>query len=31
MVGIVVLSLLGLLSHWSLTRLERLIIPWRHT
>ena len=29
MVGIVVLSLLGLLSHWSLTWLERLIIPWR--
>ena len=29
MVGIVVLSLLGLLSHWSLGRLERLAIPWR--
>jgi NitT/TauT family transport system permease protein len=29
MVGIVVLSLLGVLSHWSLGRLERLIIPWR--
>ena len=31
MVGIVVLSLLGVLSHWALTRLERLVIPWRHT
>ena len=29
MVGIVVLSLLGVLSHWSLGRLERLAIPWR--
>jgi NitT/TauT family transport system permease protein len=29
MVGIVLLSLLGLLSHWLLTRLERLCIPWR--
>ena len=29
MVGIVVLSLLGVLSHWGLTRLERLAIPWR--
>ena len=31
MVGIVILSLLGVLSHWSLTRLERLVIPWRQT
>jgi len=31
MVGIVLLSLLGVLSHWSLGRLERLVIPWRHT
>lgn len=30
MVGIVVLSLLGVLSHWALTRLERLAVPWRH-
>jgi NitT/TauT family transport system permease protein len=30
MVGIVVLSILGLLSHWALTRLERLAVPWRH-
>ena len=29
MVGIVVLSLLGVLSHWSLGRLERAAIPWR--
>ena len=29
MVGILVLSLLGVLSHWSLGRLERLAIPWR--
>jgi len=29
MVGIVLLSLLGLLSHWALTGLERLVIPWR--
>ena len=29
MVGIVVLSLLGVASHWSLGRLERLAIPWR--
>ena len=29
MVGIVVLSLLGVLSHWGLARLERLAIPWR--
>jgi NitT/TauT family transport system permease protein len=28
MVGIVALSLLGLCSHWLLTRLERLAIPW---
>ena len=31
MVGIVVLSLLGVLSHWSLTGIERLVIRWRHT
>jgi NitT/TauT family transport system permease protein len=29
MVGIVLLSLLGLLSHWLLTRLERVAIPWK--
>jgi ABC-type nitrate/sulfonate/bicarbonate transport system permease component len=29
MVGIVVLSLLGVLSHWGLSRLERAAIPWR--
>ena len=29
MVGIVVLSLLGVLSHWGLSRLERFAIPWR--
>ena len=29
MVGIVVLSLLGVLSHWGLGRLERATIPWR--
>jgi ABC-type nitrate/sulfonate/bicarbonate transport system permease component len=29
MVGIVLLSLLGLASHWLLTRLERAAIPWR--
>jgi len=29
MVGIVLLSLLGLASHWLLTRLERVAIPWR--
>jgi NitT/TauT family transport system permease protein len=29
MVGIVVLSVFGVLSHWSLGRLERLAIPWR--
>jgi NitT/TauT family transport system permease protein len=29
MVGIVVLSLLGILSHWGLNRLERVAIPWR--
>jgi NitT/TauT family transport system permease protein len=29
MVGIVVLSLLGVLSHWGLNRLERLAVPWR--
>jgi NitT/TauT family transport system permease protein len=29
MVGIVLLSLLGLASHWALVRLERRCIPWR--
>lgn len=29
MVGIVVLSLLGVLSHWGLGRLERAALPWR--
>ncbi|MBI2205430.1 MAG: ABC transporter permease [Candidatus Rokubacteria bacterium] len=29
MVGIVLLSLLGVLSHWSLNRLERVAISWR--
>ena len=29
MVGIVLLSLLGLVSHWLLARLERVVIPWR--
>jgi NitT/TauT family transport system permease protein len=29
MVGIVVLSLLGLASHWGLSRAERWAIPWR--
>jgi len=29
MVGIVLLSLLGLASHWLLTRLERAVLPWR--
>ncbi|MBI3634931.1 MAG: ABC transporter permease [Candidatus Rokubacteria bacterium] len=29
MVGIVVLSLLGVLSHWGLGRLERWAVPWR--
>ena len=31
MVGIVVLSLLGVLSHWFLTWLERVAVPWKHT
>jgi len=31
MVGIVCLSLLGVLSHWVLTRGERLAVPWRYT
>ncbi|MBI4590615.1 MAG: ABC transporter permease [Candidatus Rokubacteria bacterium] len=31
MVGIVVLSLLGVLSHWFLNWMERAVIPWRHT
>jgi ABC-type nitrate/sulfonate/bicarbonate transport system permease component len=30
MVGIVVLSLLGVISHWGLTRLERAVVPWRN-
>lgn len=30
MVGIVVLSLLGVLSHWALSGLERAVIRWRH-
>jgi NitT/TauT family transport system permease protein len=30
MVGLTVLSLLGLLSHWGLASLERAVIPWRH-
>jgi NitT/TauT family transport system permease protein len=29
MVGIVLLSLLGLASHWLLTRLERRALPWK--
>jgi NitT/TauT family transport system permease protein len=29
MVGIGLLSLLGVLSHWGLGRLERLALPWR--
>ena len=29
MVGIVLLSLLGLASHWLLVRLERTALPWR--
>jgi NitT/TauT family transport system permease protein len=29
MVGIALLSLLGVLSHWLLVRLERAAIPWR--
>ena len=29
MVGIVLLSLLGLTSHWLLVRLERAALPWR--
>ncbi|HYB43706.1 MAG TPA: ABC transporter permease [Candidatus Methylomirabilis sp.] len=31
MVGIAVLSLLGVASHWALSGLERLAIPWKHT
>jgi ABC-type nitrate/sulfonate/bicarbonate transport system permease component len=31
MVGIVCLSVLGVLSHWALTGLERAAIPWRYT
>ena len=31
MVGIVCLSLLGVLSHWVLARCERASVPWRHT
>jgi hypothetical protein len=26
-----VLSLLGVLSHWGLSGLERAVIRWRHT
>lgn len=29
MVGIVLLSLLGVVSHWLLVRLERLAVPWK--
>jgi NitT/TauT family transport system permease protein len=29
MVGIVLLSALGVLSHWGLVALERLLLPWR--
>jgi NitT/TauT family transport system permease protein len=29
MVGIVVLSCLGVSAHWLLARLERLVIPWK--
>lgn len=29
MVGIVLLSLLGVLSHWGLGWLERMAVPWR--
>jgi ABC-type nitrate/sulfonate/bicarbonate transport system permease component len=29
MVGIVLLSALGVLSHWGLVALERLVLPWR--
>jgi ABC-type nitrate/sulfonate/bicarbonate transport system permease component len=29
MVGIVLLSALGVLSHWGLVALERVVIPWR--
>jgi NitT/TauT family transport system permease protein len=29
MVGIVVLSLLGVGSHWALSALERVVIPWK--
>jgi len=31
MVGLLVLSVLGVLSHWSLDRIERFVLPWRHT
>ncbi|HXH84489.1 MAG TPA: ABC transporter permease subunit, partial [Candidatus Tectomicrobia bacterium] len=31
MVGIVLLSLLGVGSHWLLARVERLAIPWKET
>jgi ABC-type nitrate/sulfonate/bicarbonate transport system permease component len=31
MVGLLILSLLGLLSHWALSRLERVVVPWRQT
>jgi NitT/TauT family transport system permease protein len=29
MVGIVLLSLLGVCSHWLLARLERVAVPWK--
>jgi NitT/TauT family transport system permease protein len=29
MVGVVLLSLLGVLSHWTLNRVERVALPWR--
>ena len=31
MVGIVVLSLLGVVSYWAIGALERAVIRWRHT
>ncbi len=31
MIGIVVLSLMGVLSHWALAGLERAVVRWRHT
>jgi ABC-type nitrate/sulfonate/bicarbonate transport system permease component len=29
MVGIVLLSILGVSTHWLLVRLERVAIPWK--